>query len=89
MTEPRWDAIDKLPDDMHIYGSDHTEAPLTPDVWRDALGHPRAAGRSYCMTCGPAMRCWLIAFFDATIASTIRELDKAGMLVPERKETEK
>lgn len=87
MTEPRWDLINKIPDDMNISGSDHTEVPLTWEVWRDALGHPYADGHGYCTTCGPAITCFLLAFYDAVMMSTVRELDKAGALVP-RKEKE-
>lgn len=76
----RWDIINKVPDDMPIYGSDHVEAPLTIDVWRDALGHPLAEGRGFCVTCGPAGPCFLMAFFDAVTVSIVRELDKQGLL---------
>ena len=86
MSDARWDVIDKIPDDMDIYGSDHTEAPLKFDVWRAALGHPRAEGGSHCMTC-EVNPCFLMSFYDSVITSVIRELDKAGLLVPKEETT--
>lgn len=81
--EPRWDLIDKIPDDMQIVGDEYErDAPLTIDVWRDALGHPYAKGHGFCRTCGAGGPCLLMAFFDAVMMSTVRELDKAGALVP-------
>lgn len=84
----RWDLIDKIPDDMSIYGSDHVEAPLTVGVWRDALEHPYVEGHGFCRTCGPATTCMLMAFYDAVMLSVVRELDKMGALRP-REDNEK
>jgi hypothetical protein len=76
----RWDVINQIPDDMPIYGADYIEAPLTFGVWRDALGHPYVEGHGYCKTCGPAITCMLLAFFEAAVVSTVRELDRRGLL---------
>lgn len=84
MTGLRWDVIDKIPDDMSIHGSDHSEDVSLPwEVWRDALGHPHAEGLGHCKTCGPGVTCLLLAFFDAVMVSVVRELDKAGALASE------
>jgi hypothetical protein len=64
------------------------EIPRFTDVrdwtwWSAALDHPRGtSGR--CRTCGSGVTCIVVAFHDALIASTLRELDKAGALrIPE------
>lgn len=82
---PRWDVLDQLPDevDMLIYSSDHVpEPPLTFRVWQDALGHPYAEGHGFCKKCGPAVACLLAVFYDAVVASTVRELDRLSLLPP-------
>lgn len=83
MTEEERDAvIDLIPSGMIVW-SDDEELSWFPnrnyDEWRDILGHPRAH-RSCCKTCGCAGTCLLGAFYDAVIASTVRELDKIGLL---------
>lgn len=84
--DERWDVIDKIPDPMPLQSSKMT-VPQPLDVWRDALDHPWAHGHGYCKTCGAGGPCILMAFHDAVMMSTVRELDKAGALVP-RKENE-
>jgi hypothetical protein len=83
MPEPRWDLLDKIPDDMPITDRDyHIDPSLTIAVWRDALGHPYAEGHGFCKTCGAGITCALMAFYDAVVHSTVRELEKMGALVP-------
>jgi len=86
---PRWDLLEKIPDDMQIISHDNDhDAPLTIEVWRDGLGHPYAEGHGYCKTCGPAITCLLMAFYDAVMFSTVRELARMGGLVPRETSTE-
>jgi hypothetical protein len=86
-TEPRWDQIDRIPDDMQIYGNDWSEDQWTLSKWREALGHPAVTSHGYCQTCGPGTTCMLMAFFDAVLMSVVRELDATGQLVsPQPKE---
>ncbi len=47
--------------------------------WRELLGHPQAH-RGCCKTCGCATSCTLGVFYDAVVASTIRELIKQGII---------
>lgn len=84
----RWDLINKIPDDMSIYGSDHSEGQWTWAQWREGLGHPYAVGHGYCKTCGAGGPCELAAFYDAVMLSVVRELDKMGALRP-REDNEK
>lgn len=76
----RWDLINQLPDDMPVHEID--QVPLSLEVWRDALGHPYAEGHGFCKTCGAGGACILMAFYDAVQVSTVRELDKLGLLPP-------
>lgn len=58
------------------------------DWWAtEALNHPRAH-RGCCKTCGCATTCMFWAFFEAVVSSTLRELDRAGLLkeMPKRDE---
>lgn len=81
--EPRWDLIDKIPDDMPLYtDAESSDGQWAWPEWREELGHPYVQGHGYCKTCGPAITCMLAAFYDAVIMSTVRELDKVGGLVP-------
>ena len=79
----RWDQVDRIPEDMQIYGSDCSpEGQWRLPQWLEELGHPRAEGHGYCKTCGAGISCTLMAFFDAVLISTVRELELAGALVP-------
>jgi hypothetical protein len=52
--------------------------------WLEAMGHPKAH-RGCCKTCGCATTCMASAFYDAVVATTLRQLDSIGALVkPER-----
>lgn len=84
--EPRWDLINKIPDDLLIYGGDNPEGQWTWTEWRTELGHPYADGHGFCKTCGAGGPCILHAFFDAVTVSTVRALDRLGALVPAEKE---
>lgn len=87
-SEPRWDQLDRIPDDMQIYGEDSSGEQWTLPQWLEELGHPQAEGHGFCKTCGAGGPCMLMAFFDAVLMSVVRELDAAGQLVPrETKET--
>lgn len=75
-TEPIWQDEDEL-DGIGIDG------PLRDRNlrwWLDNLGH-HAAHRGCCATCGCAVTCMASAFWDATVASVIRQLDRMGALV--------
>lgn len=78
----RWDILDQIPDDLLLAADDMIPQPL--EVWRDALGHVYAEGHGFCRTCGAGGPCILMSFYDAVMHTTVRELDKRGLLVPEK-----
>lgn len=85
MTEDERDDIyDLLPDDMVIWSfDDELEHFSHADRrwWMEVLGHERSGeNHSCCKKCGCATTCIAGAFHQAMIASTIRELDKLGLL---------
>lgn len=82
--EPRWDLINRIPDDMLIYSTDEGHEQWTWAQWRAALGHPYAEGHGFCKTCGAGGPCSLQAFHDALIMSTVRELAAMDALFSRR-----
>lgn len=77
-------ALDQAPDDFLLAADDMIPQPLS--VWREALGHPSAEGHGFCKTCGAGGPCILMTFFDAVMHTTVRELGRQGLLVPEERE---
>lgn len=85
MSEEQRDRIDDLlkmgekviwSDDEELEHFGHA----TAEWWAvEGFGHPRAH-RGCCKTCGCATTCTFWAFFEATVSSTLRELDRLGLL---------
>lgn len=78
----RWEILDQLPKSFRVVedDADLTLVPGTLESWGEALGHPQ--GKRFCQTCGAGGTCSFRAFYDAMVASVVRELDKQGMLSP-------
>ncbi len=47
--------------------------------WLDAIGHP-SAHAGCCQSCGCCTTCMGGAFFDATVSTVLRELNRHGLL---------
>jgi hypothetical protein len=81
--EQRNDLFDRLPEHFKIVEADEDllRTPGTKKSWAEALGHELDDG-GRCRTCGRGQSCIFHAFYDAVVASVIRELDKLGHLTP-------
>jgi hypothetical protein len=89
--DQRWEILDELPRNFPIAEADtQTDigfvVPGTYETWYEGwallLGHPMSGDRTFCQTCGMGGECSFRAFYDAMIASVVRELDKVGRLSP-------
>lgn len=53
----------------------------TFESWAAACGHPQ--DKHTCTECGRGVSCAFRCFYDAMVASVVRELDRLGHLTPE------
>jgi hypothetical protein len=81
--EERNRIIDMLSEPFQIVEDDRdaSRVPGTLESWGEAVGHP--LGPQGCWTCGRGVSCPFRAFYEAMIASVVRELDRFGKLTPE------
>jgi hypothetical protein len=85
VTEEERDAVaDLLPENMSLWDfEDEIEhfGHATLDWWMDQLGHgPKSPGHRCCKTCGCATTCLAGAFYEATVSTILREVDRLGLL---------
>jgi hypothetical protein len=68
---PLWDFEDEAEHFAHA----------TLDWWMDQLGHgPQSPTHLCCKSCGCGTTCLAGAFYEATVSTVLREVDKLGLL---------
>jgi hypothetical protein len=85
MNEEERDGIeDLLPKGGAIWGWEdelHQFSHATLDWWLGVLGHSSSSETHRCCEkCGCATTCTAAAFYEATVTTVVRELDKLGLL---------
>lgn len=82
--EERDDIIDLLPKNMILWDWDdelETFSHTNLEWWMKTLGHGmKSDTHTCCEACGCATTCTARAFYDSVVGSTVRELDKLGLL---------